>query len=133
MKLIEYSKLLNLEYIVLVRFGNFYKCFDNDALILGYLLDYRIRENCVAFPVDSIGKVLLALKQKNISLILVKDKENIINYEVVRNNYDIILEQAGEYLDYNNKMVDLNNNIKILLKQDINNYEKIKKYLVNFN
>ena len=136
MKLIEYFKLLNLEYknfVVLVRFGNFYKCFDDDTLIFSYLFDYKIKDNAVGFPISTLGKIVLTLKNKNISLIMVKDEENIINYEVIKNNYNIILKEAKENLEYKNKLNEISNKVKILLEQDINNYEKIMNYLVKFN
>jgi len=136
MKLKEYSKLANLEYknyVVLVRFGNFYKCFDDDALIVGYLLDYKVKDNIVAFPLNSLGKVILTLKNNNVSAVVVKEQDNIMNVEVMENNYKKVLEDAKEEEILAGKMKDLGHRMKILLKKDINNYEKIKKYLIDLN
>ena len=136
MKLTEYSKLANLEYknyIVLVRFGNFYKCFDDDALIVGYLLDYKVKDNIVAFPLSSLGKVIITLKNNNVSAVIVKEQGNIMNVEVMENNYKKILEEAKEEAILTNKMKDLGHRMRLLLKDDLNNYEKIRDYLIKLN
>ena len=48
MKLTEYGKMIkrnNKDKIVLVKYGNFYRCIDNDALIMFYLFNYKIKIN----------------------------------------------------------------------------------------
>ena len=136
MKLMEYSKLLNLEYknyVVLVRFGNFYKCFDNDALIVGNLLNYKVKDNIVVFPLSSLGKVIITLKNNNVSAIVVKEQDNIMNVEVLENNYIGVLEKIKDEDIFANKIKDLVHRISFLLRQDIDNYEKIRDYLIKLN
>ena len=49
----------NLDKIVIVKYGNFYRCFYNDAVIISYLLKYKITaRRSVGFPINTIDKVL---------------------------------------------------------------------------
>ena len=48
----------NKDLIVFVKYGNFYKCFDNDSYIINYLLNYKINnKNSLGFPVNVIDKM----------------------------------------------------------------------------
>lgn len=48
--------------LVLVRSGNFYRCYDDDSYILAYLMDYQVKTTVISdmagFPVDSLRKVI---------------------------------------------------------------------------
>lgn len=40
----------NKDLIVLVKYGNFYKCFEDDSYIINYLLNYKINnKNSLGF------------------------------------------------------------------------------------
>lgn len=55
-----------------IKYGNFYKCFDNDF--------YIINKNSFGFKVNAIDKVLSILKDNNISCIVINIKINNINF-----------------------------------------------------
>ena len=56
-------KLGNEEMIVFVKYGNFYRCFNNDAVIINYLFNYKLSEkNSTGFPIKSIDKVISILR-----------------------------------------------------------------------
>lgn len=132
MTLTEYSKFLKIQYknyIVLVKFGNFYKCFDKDALILSYLMNYKINDNSVGFPESSLGKVISTLKSTSVNFVLSKEMNNIMKADLNRNNYYTISKQAKKHQVYMTKLEELNNDLKDILKKDIKNYDKIKLYL----
>ena len=92
MTLTEYGKLVksnNYSKLVLVKYGNFYRCFDNDALMMFYLFNYKISENYhVGFPIKIIDKILIKLKESGISVILINGLDETINYEIINNKYD---------------------------------------------
>ena len=132
MTLTEYSKYLKIQYknyIVLVKFGNFYKCFDKDALILSYLMNYKINDNSVGFPESALGKVISTLKSTSVNFVISKEMNNVMKADLNRNNYYTISKQAKKHQVYMTKLEDLNNDLKDILKKDIKNYDKIKLYL----
>lgn len=48
----------NKDVIVLVKYGNFYKCFEDDFYIINYLLNYKINnKNSLGFKVNAINKM----------------------------------------------------------------------------
>ena len=53
-----YIKSNNKDLIVLVKYGNFYKCFEDDSYIINYLLNYKINnKNSFGFKVNAINKM----------------------------------------------------------------------------
>lgn len=102
------------EYIVLIKVGNFYECFNNDALILNSIFNYKIKriKNSfkVGFPTSGIDGATKKLKELNLSYIIV-------------NNDDI-----KEYNDDNNKYKNYNYNLDVI-NYNYMRVEKINNYL----
>ena len=80
------------EYIIMLKYGNFYEILGNDALIINNLFGYKINKLSntfkVGFPVSSINNVVSKLNNYNINYIVI-DKEEIIkirDFEI--NNYN---------------------------------------------
>lgn len=122
-------KLKYKEYVVLLKSGIFYECFNDDIGIIYSLFHYKIKNNgsnyVVGFPNNSLSKICNILENNNINYIIV-DKDNIIDkYKSKNNNYSkyyIDLNRL-QYITYkiediynklNNKILD-NNIEKILL------------------
>ena len=61
-KLSDYVKEVidkNIDKVVMVKYGNFYRCFYDDAIIMSYLLKYKITvRRSVGFPINTLDKVL---------------------------------------------------------------------------
>jgi len=56
---IDNIKVKNLDKVIIIKYGNFYRCFYNDAVIISYLLKYKITaRRSVGFPINTIDKVL---------------------------------------------------------------------------
>lgn len=74
--------------------GIFYETFDEDASILHYLFSYKIIDDRVAFPSNSLDKVLEIIKENKINYVLInkegKQKEDFES----GNNYEEILRRA---------------------------------------
>ena len=83
-----------MKFVTIRKTGLFYQVFDDDALILHFLLNYKIIDSKVGFPSNALNKVVNVLEEKK------------INYKVI-----------GEDIESNFK--DLNKYDYIWLKQKI--------------
>ena len=116
-------------YITLRRTGGFYQVFDNDALIVSYLFNYKINNYKVGFPVSAYNKVINTLEDKYINYV-VKDKDEIIKKDFKnRNKYSKFLEKSIIKDNVNNrinKILDkINNMDKDELELILNRIEEI--------
>lgn len=105
----KYIDLKNkyLEYIIMIKVGNFYHSYDDDGIILNYLFNYKIKDNSiVGFPVSSLDKIKRRLEKEN------------INYYIDDNNYmEFKDNKYSEVLDKSNCILELKKDI-----EDIYNY-----------
>ena len=70
MKLVDIRNELKEEYkdvVIFMKYGNFYRVFDDDCYIIGGLLGYRISDNKTGFPISEYDKVKEVLDRKNIN------------------------------------------------------------------
>ena len=61
------------DYVVLVKIGTFFESYNDDANIISYLLNYKIRDlvdnnKSCGFPVNSINRVKFILESKSINI-----------------------------------------------------------------
>ena len=79
-----------MNYIIIIKYGNFYETFDKDALIINKLFDYKINKlkNTfkVGFPISSINNIISKLDNCSINYVVI-DNENIVNNKVFGNNH----------------------------------------------
>lgn len=77
------------EYVVLLKSGIFYECFNDDIGIMYSLFRYKIKNTgnsyTVGFPSNSLSRVCRVLEENKINYIIV-DKENIIDRYKTKNN-----------------------------------------------
>ena len=76
-------KAIHPEYVALIKIGAFYNVYMNDAYILSYLFDYKLREAWIGaktcgFPSTSLNKVIATLENKKSTLDLIKKFEQEI-------------------------------------------------------
>ena len=134
---IMYEKYLNIKkdyknYIVLIKKGNFYYSYDEDALVINYLFDYKIINNKVGFPINTINKVLNILKKEDISSVVLEGNDIKINKILENERYSEVLGLSYdklERIECENKLIEM---IKNILKNNINHYESIRLYLSSF-
>ena len=74
--MISYIKNLLSNYLVLIKIGNFYEAYNDDAKILSYLFNYKLKTidhiySISGFPLVAIHKVKSLLEKKEISYILI--------------------------------------------------------------
>ena len=70
------------EFIVMIKFGNFYELFDRDAVIINNIAEYKLSKiadtvKC-GFPISGIDKILNLLEYRHINYLVIEN-ENIIN------------------------------------------------------
>ena len=107
------------DYIILYKVGTFFHTYDNDALIINDLFDYKINNKngllMVGFPIGIIKNITNVLDLKHINYITIVD-DNIINNHLYKDNTYDKYEFNIDEIKYNFKRVDiitkyLNNNI----------------------
>ena len=131
MRLVElYNKikLLNTDKIVLIKFGSFYRTYGYDAIILCKIFGYNINNNMVGFPVFNCGRNVNVLNNLGMGVILING-DDIVNYEIVSNNYDKYLDDAIKCDLVNKKIENINIKVSQKIRDDINNYYKIDEFL----
>ena len=127
MKLQEQFTNLKEKYpnnVILLKSGNFYASYENDAYLLNYLLNYQLNDYKVGFPKAALPKVLETLKVNQINVI-VEDLK--IEYE--NNQYDDLLYRAKKnyYQTLNEKV--LLEEISFLIKNNPENLSKIRSFI----
>lgn len=103
------------EFVIMIKYGNFYEIFDKDAIIINKELNYKLSKisdtvKC-GFPVSSIDKVLNILENKKINYIVIENKT-------------IVKEKSFEDNKYNTFDLDTNT-----IKYNLIKINKITKYL----
>ena len=94
---------MNNRSIVIRKTGGFYQVFDNDALIISYLFDYKIINHKCGFPLVAINKVINTLEEKKINFIIKDEEEKIKNFKN-KNTYSKYLEKARVKDNINNRI-----------------------------
>ena len=130
--ILETIRKVHKDTIIIVKIGNFYNVFGQDAYIISYLFGYKLNKIyngiiTTGFPKESINKVMAKLEQKKINYLVV-NKSN--NYEVdekcINNNlntYKKVLIDAKSYINVKLRAENIN---KYLLK-NLNNKQLIEE------
>lgn len=120
----------NEEVVVFIRYGNFYRCYYNDAYIVSYLFNYKLSDKkSTGFPICNIDKVLSTLKNNNISCIVINGINNVINYICINNKYNSFLDLSKKNYTLNEALFSINKEAKELLIENINNYNIIINFI----
>ena len=118
--------------IVFRRSGGFYICFDNDAIIMNYLCNYKISNGKVGFPVNTINKVINILDSNSINYVIkdnTEDKEKKIFGK--KNKYKYYLEKEIDKIDIDKRMNRIMNKINNLSMNKLNSLLDIIEIYIN--
>lgn len=97
MKLREIRDEIKKQYkdsVIIIKYGNFYRVFDEDTYIIHYLKNYKIHDNIVGFPINIINNIKKELDSILVSYIIY-DKY-MINYNNIHNQYEVVLKLSKE-------------------------------------
>ncbi len=117
------------DYVILIKSGNFYYSFGDDAYILKYLFNYQIRENKVGFPLSAKAKVKSVLNRHNINLIEIIDDYAYVLETKNANLYNEKLKEAKSNILISNMLNNLMNAIEVKIKKEEANYRLIKEFV----
>ena len=124
-------KYLNFNKVILIKSGNFYISYDEDAIVLNHLFSYQIVNNQIGFPLVTLPKIKEKLDELNVDYIIYNNEEEITTQTNEDNNYMNIYNKAKKE-EFTTKVNEvLIDRIRFLLK-DPNNYEKIKRFIDEF-
>ena len=114
------------DYVNLVKeIGKFYNVYNDDAIIISYLMGYKVRENkTCGFSDNALNEVINKLEDKKISYIVTKmgniDIEK--NYKKI-NQYSSFLIEARKSHDIVTRLDDMVDKINEML------FDKIEKII----
>lgn len=124
-------KYLNFNKVILIKSGNFYISYDEDAIVLNHLFSYQIVNNKIGFPLVTLPKIKEKLDELNVDYIIYNNEDEITTQTTEDNNYMNIYNKAKKE-EFTTKINEvLIDRIRFLLK-DPNNYEKIKRFIDEF-
>ena len=125
------EKKQNEDKIILVKSGNFYYTYSNDAVIMWNIFDYKYDDKKVGFPTNALYKVISKLNRLGLNVIVIKSKNNIIKYNTtIVNDYNNILDTSKNLYDIEKEITSLLNLIYIKIKTNINNLNIINKFII---
>lgn len=130
MKLVEIRNRTKRKYpnrLIIVKYGNFYRVFDEDMVLMWYFTRYQVVDNQrLGFPSKVLDDVLLMLQEENIHYIVYYDKEHIVQYMNDKNQYESLLKVARETFNREKRIRNLLTKIEqqIKLEGQLEYYEE---------
>ena len=130
MKLVEIRNRMKRKYpnrLIIVKYGNFYRVFDEDMVLMWYFTRYQVVDNQrLGFPSKVLDDVLLVLQEENIHYIVYYDKEHIVQYMNGKNQYENLLKVARETFNREKRIRNLLTKIEqqIKLEGQLEYYEE---------
>ena len=123
-------KMQNEEKVVLVKSGNFYKTFDNDAILLWGLFGYLVKDGKVCFPLSVFANVVSKLTRLGISVV-VANKETDVNYYTSTgiNTYKDYKTSAINNYETDGKLNEIKSLVEDKVKTSFVNYDKLLEFL----
>ena len=133
----EIFRLLKLEYkeyIILIKSGSFYCGFDEDAIVLNKIFNYKVnqlKKNLkVGFPVSLIEKNTNILKRQKINYIVVEDEKIVKREKFKFNNYSKYIENVFDIVSMNARINYIYESLKSMsdkksIKDKLNRIEEI--------
>lgn len=117
------------EYVVIVKSGNFYYSFGEDAFILKYFFNYQIRDDKVGFPLNAKAKVKSVLNRYNVNMIEVIDDYAYVLETKNKNEYNEKLKEAKSDILIGKMLNNLMSAIEVKVKKEEANYRLIKEFI----
>ena len=113
-----------MDCVVIRKVGGFYNVFDDDAIIVSYLTDYKIVGGRCGFPINSLNKVANLLDNNSVNYVVKNNTEEAVkkNYKS-KNKYIKILEKGKKKFDIDYRIND------IIKKLNMLSYEKLSSLL----
>ncbi len=128
--MLDLFRLLKLEYkdyVILFKSGSFYCSFDEDAVVINKIFNYKINELKnhikVGFPISLIEKNTEILKTKKVSYIIVENKKIVKTKKIKNNHYSKYIDSVFNIISLNNRINRICSQLKLLNGE--NNIEQL--------
>ena len=84
-----------MKFVILRKTGGFYSAYDDSALIVGYVCNFKVKSGKTGFPLSSIEKVTSLLESYKVNYII-KEKEVEVSKKDFKtsNKYDSYLKKG---------------------------------------
>ena len=122
------------DYVVLIKLGNFYECYNIVSNILAYLFKYKIKtltkgDKVSGFPIVSYNKIISNLEKRNINYISIDKKHNYeeidkMNYKK-KNKYKEVVDRANKYINIITRV----DRIRTILLKDSSKINDVERLL----
>ena len=113
--MVELFRILKLEYkeyLILFKSGIFYEAFDEDAVILNRLFNYKtsVKKNNTraGFPVSNIEKVKKELEVKRINYLIIENKKIVYTSVNKRNKFLSYAYNVYNFIVTKNRINEIN-------------------------
>lgn len=113
------------DYVLIKLRGMFYEVKDEDSVILSYILNYKIRNGRVGFPINAMNKVSVYLEKYQISYEIVG--KTAIKFSMIRNHYWKIYHEAINYQMKNRRLKELLLKLEEKTDEELDNLLKVTK------
>ena len=96
----EFGKIKYKDYLIIIKAKKLYKSFQNDAIILWYLLKYKINSGIISFNYSSYDKTINILQNLNINFVIISKDKEILEYKYSNVEYNKYLYLSIEKHKY---------------------------------
>ena len=112
-----------MNYIRMYKSGNFYNAFNDDGIILHFLLGYKYvnYKKCAGFPESALNKVKANLENNKLSYKIFNKDNLICEYKGIAKNYNLILKKALKNINTEIRMNRITEIIENLNEIELNN------------
>jgi len=114
------AKRKNNNSIILIKSGIFYETFNNDAYIMAYLFDYKIKKmsNCVmvGFPEKVIDNVKERLLKEKVSFVIIDEDKQFVSDKssFTDSNYEVLLDISCKSNEIEMEIEKIKNALEVL-------------------
>ncbi len=129
----KYYKERYNNYIIFLKEGSFYKTFEDDAILIWYLFNYKWNRNSIAFSSSFCSKITDKLKLLEISYIVINSDDDVLKVDYENEQYFaylIIAKNSYERFKKKNELIELSN---VVLDNNKDNYDIVRDYVTNLN
>ena len=117
--------------VLLRQIGKFVNAFDEDALIVNYLLDYKLSNGKIGFPSIILPKVINVLEDNHISYEIKGTlNDTVMNYKN-RNKYNYVLEKAILKKKTNDRIYSINDKLPNLNEKKLDQIISFIEEIIN--
>lgn len=117
--------------VLLRQIGKFVNAFDEDALIINYLLDYKLSNGKIGFPSIILPKVINVLEDNHISYEIKGTlNDTVMNYKN-RNKYNYVLEKAILKKKMNDRIYSINDKLPNLNEKKLDQIISFIEEIIN--